>query len=77
MQIHVTETQKGSPDGVQVIRYRAGETYEMPDSLAAVFLREGWGRKKSGPGRKNAGAAPENKALAGAAEDKSGANLSP
>ena len=33
---------KGSPDGVQVLEYQAGEVYDLPPSLASVFLREKW-----------------------------------
>lgn len=41
---HVTmrETRDGSPDGVTVNRYAAGETYRVSDDLADVFVSEGW-----------------------------------
>lgn len=35
-------TQKGSPDGIQVVEYKEGEVYELPLSLALVFLDHGW-----------------------------------
>lgn len=54
MQIQITRSVPGSPNGIDVIDYQAGETVEMPDHLAAVYVREGWGK---------AIAAPENKAI--------------
>ncbi len=62
MRILVTKTTRAAPDGVTVRSYRAGETAEMPEDLARVFLREGWGR--------DAEAAPANKAFARAPETK-------
>ncbi len=66
MRILVTKTTRAAPDGVTVRRYRAGETAEMPEDLARVFLREGWGRAVE--------AAPANKALDGAPENKTPPN---
>ncbi|MFQ5954716.1 MAG: hypothetical protein ACE5JZ_06615 [Kiloniellales bacterium] len=74
-------TRLGSPDGIETRRYLGGETYDLPPSLAKVFLGEGWaelvvGRPafakpaSAGEGRKDAGAAPQNKALAGAPENR-------
>ncbi len=48
MRILATKTARAAPDGVTVRRYRAGETAEMPDDLARVFLREGWDREADG-----------------------------
>ena len=62
MRILVTKTTRAAPDGVTVRRYRAGETAEMPEDLARVFLREGWGREADAPARE---AAPANKAYDG------------
>ncbi len=62
MRILITKTTRAAPDGVTVRSYRAGETAEMPEDLARVFLREGWGRAVE--------AAPANKALDGAPENK-------
>ena len=83
MRIKMLRTQPGSPDGVEVNVYEAGESYELPDDLAAVFLREDWaeaaseprkttkGRKRKAKGpaaTKDRGAAPENKTLIEATE---------
>lgn len=61
-QIKVTETRKASPDGIRIEEFQAGETVEMGDVLAAMFVRNGWGvdvdapvkpaRTKSSPGPK-------------------------
>lgn len=66
--IRMTESIKGSPDGIAVNTYEAGQSYEVPTSLATVFLEQGWGKeskpKKKKPAErrtKNLGAAPENK----------------
>ncbi len=69
MQIAVTTTMPGSPDGIRTNVYEAGQSYDMPDDLAAVFVREKWGAEpkpapklKSGPDdNKSQGAAPETK----------------
>jgi hypothetical protein len=42
MNIRMLKTMRGSPDGIQVFEYRAGQKYDLPDDLAQVFLREGW-----------------------------------
>jgi len=75
MRIKMRSTRLGSPDGIQVNSYQAGETYEVPDQLGQVFLDEGWAArpqakaKTKAPANKNAGAAPRNKgAPAGAAK---------
>ncbi len=52
MRILVTKTTRAAPDGVTVHRYRAGETADMPEDLARVFLREGWGREADAPARR-------------------------
>ncbi len=67
MRILVTKTTRAAPDGVTVRSYRAGETAEMPEDLARVFLREGWGREANAPAME---AAPANKAQGGAPETK-------
>lgn len=36
---------KGSPDGIQVIDYTAGEEVELVESLAEVALKEKWAKK--------------------------------
>lgn len=40
--IKMTETQKGSPNGREVHTYQKGEVYEIEESLAEVFLKNGW-----------------------------------
>jgi hypothetical protein len=42
MQVRILSTHKGSPDGVQVQVYPAGEVVDMPSRLANIFVREGW-----------------------------------
>jgi len=36
---------KGSPDGVNVKQFKKNKTYQMPDSLAKVFIKEKWGKE--------------------------------
>ncbi len=67
MRILVTKTTRAAPDGVTVRSYRAGETVEMPEDLARVFLREGWGREADGTAME---AAPANKAYDGVRRSK-------
>ena len=40
MKIVMTETKKGSPDGLKVNTYEKGKTYEIPEELAKVFVEE-------------------------------------
>ena len=63
MKLKIKRTCYGSPDGLRVDEYKAGETYEVRESLAAIFLKEGWAVKADASTRKtkNADAAPENK----------------
>ncbi|MDH5762730.1 MAG: hypothetical protein OEZ51_07105 [Nitrospinota bacterium] len=63
MKLKMKSTRYGSADGVQIDEYKKGETYEVRDSLAAIFLKEGWAVKvdKASHRKKDAGAAPENK----------------
>ena len=49
MKIAVTKTMSGAPDGVHTQKYVAGETYEMPDDLGSVFVRERWGMEVKEP----------------------------
>lgn len=67
MRILVTKTTRAAPDGVTVRRYRAGETAEMPEDLARVFLREGWGREADAPAMETA---PADKAYDGTRRTK-------
>lgn len=40
--IRMIQTRYGSPDGIQVLQYQAGQVYSIPDDLANVFLSQGW-----------------------------------
>lgn len=40
MKIKMLETKKGSPDGINVKTYIAGQVYEIPASLANVFVNQ-------------------------------------
>lgn len=42
MKVRMLQNHTGSPDGIQVLDYQAGQKYDLPESLAGVFLREGW-----------------------------------
>lgn len=44
MRVDVTKTMNGSTTGLDCITYQAGQTYDMPDDLGTVFVREGWGK---------------------------------
>ena len=61
MKVEMKSTQSGSPDGLTVVQYKKKAVVEMPESLAKVFLHEGWARKVTTRRTKNAGAASENK----------------
>ena len=40
--IRMIQTSFGSPDGIQVFQYRAGQVYSIPDDLANIFLAQCW-----------------------------------
>jgi hypothetical protein len=65
MKIKMKHTRYGSPDGVRVDEYKKGETYDIRETLATIFLKEGWAVKVDPAPRrtKDAGAAPENKTV--------------
>jgi len=65
MKLKMIRTSYGSPDGVQVEEYKKGETYDMRETLAVIFLKEGWAVKveKSPRKTKDHGTAPENKTV--------------
>lgn len=42
MKLTMKQTIMGSPDGNEVREYMAGEVYDVPESLAGVFLAEDW-----------------------------------
>ncbi len=76
MQILVTETRRGSPDGIETALYRAAHIYgpdtepQMPGHLAAVFIQQGWGQEVDSAVRhaKALGGPPENKHAVALAE---------
>jgi len=45
MLVEMLNNSLGSPDGRTVNRYYAGETYDLPDELARIFLLCGSARK--------------------------------
>lgn len=51
MTSHVTmlENRTGSPDGIRVHRYTAGETYRVSDDLAKIFIDQGWAEAADAP----------------------------
>lgn len=57
MLIRMFVSKVGSVDGLSTTFYEAGKKYDIPESLAEVFLREGWAEEdkelvpeiKSGP----------------------------
>ena len=65
MKIKMNRTSYGSPDGVQVEEYKKGETYNVRETLAVIFLEEGWAVKADKISRhtKDQGAAVENKSV--------------
>jgi len=69
--IRMLATKAGSPDGIQVLDYQAGQKYDLPGDLAVVFLRDGWAeedKESPPPETKDAGTSKaEAKAAAKAA----------
>ena len=61
MKIKMLKTRQGSPDGITVNTYLSGETMDVPDELAQVFIRHRWARKIYVKSVKSQGKAPENK----------------
>jgi hypothetical protein len=73
----------GSPDGIKVIAYSAGDITKLPESLASVAVKEGWAEvfqpqvaveaidiTNLDSTEKKPKRAPKNKALRGAPENK-------
>ena len=83
LKVKMLRTTPGSTDGIRVQSYKEGETYELPDSLAKVFVGEKLAEPVMtpvvvpaavvAPDQKMAGGAPENKALGEAAAGKDAA----
>jgi len=42
VKVRVLKSMKGSPDGIHVEFYKEGTVYEIPISLARIFVGEGW-----------------------------------
>jgi len=65
MKLKMKSTRYGSADGMRVDEYKKGETYNVRESLASIFLQEGWAVKvdKTFRKTKDQGAAPENKSV--------------
>ena len=59
-QVTMKETRPGSRDGTETDEFLKDETYTLPDSLADVFIAEGWAKevKPAKPPRKKKKAAP-------------------
>lgn len=58
MKIKMTATTKGSPCGLKVKKYEKGQSYDVPESLARVFIDQ----MKVATGGGKAAKAPDNKA---------------
>jgi t-SNARE complex subunit (syntaxin) len=69
MKIKVLQNTKAAscPRGITTKEYKAGETYEIFDDLANVFVSQGWGEIV---GKKANNVELENKAVEKAPEDK-------
>lgn len=70
--IKMLDKKAGSPNGTLVRMYEKGTAYNVPDdipeSLAWVFVHNGWAEEEKVRGRpktKNAPPAPENKSRSG------------
>ena len=42
VKIRMLSTREGSPDGIRIEKYLENQIYEIPSSLAAIFISEGW-----------------------------------
>ena len=73
MKINVLKTTKAAIDdkGIESKEYVAGETYEMSDSTADLFISQGWGEKEENKAEeKSLKIKLEDKAIKKVAEDK-------
>lgn len=63
MKVKMHRTCFGSPDGMRVDEYQKSVTYDLPEELARVFLKQRWATPalKNSRRTKDAGSAPENK----------------
>lgn len=65
MKVEMKSTQSACPEGHTVVRYEKGAVVDLPDSLARVFIDQGWAKKSTVRKTKNREAAPENKSATG------------
>ena len=74
MKVKMKHTRYGSADGMRVDEYKKGETYDVRESLASIFLKEGWAVKvdKKAGRTKDQGSAPENKSVKAKRKTKRG-----
>ncbi len=70
MKVEMKITQYASPEGHTVVRYSKGQQVELPETLAQVFIKEGWARRISRRQIKAKGAAPENKFRKGSTNER-------
>lgn len=42
MKVRMLTTKRGSPDGLEIREYEAGQKYDLPDRLAGIFLSQDW-----------------------------------
>jgi hypothetical protein len=67
MLVKIVKTTPGSPDGIHVKKYEAGQSYELPENLAQTFVGMGVAEiiiEEVEPEKKSSGAAPQNKSVA-------------
>ncbi|MBC8287647.1 MAG: hypothetical protein H8E42_09280 [Nitrospinae bacterium] len=74
MKIKMLKTRQGSLDGIIVNTYVSGETVDVPDELARVFIVHRWAKKVIKTSVKNQSKAPENKTIRRGASSRRGNN---
>ena len=42
MKVRMLTTKQGSPNGLEIRDYEAGQKYDLPARLAEIFLSQGW-----------------------------------
>ena len=62
MKVRMNSTRRGSPDGIAVHEYYKGESYDLPESLAQVFVEEKWASPVSDKAEAKAQPKAESKA---------------
>ncbi len=70
MLLKMKKTTQGSPNGIAVISYIAGEKYDIVEGLAKVFLNMDIAEMVTEKENKDAGGAPSNKDAGGDKKDK-------